>query len=65
MSLITLLVLVLVACVVLWAARALMAAFGVGAPIRTVIYVVLVLIVVLWVVSALGLLPAGPFLRLR
>jgi hypothetical protein len=54
MSLIGLLVIVLVACVVLWAARALIAAFAVPQPISTVIYVVIVLIVVVWLLSRLG-----------
>ena len=54
MSLISLLIVLLVFCVVVWAARALMAAFGIGDPISTVIYVVLVLIMLLWVVQSLG-----------
>lgn len=53
MSLITLLVVLIVACLVVWAARAILAAFGVGDPIRTVVYVVIVLLVVLWAVSQL------------
>jgi len=65
MSLLSLLVVLVVACVLIWAAKALMAAFGIGDPIRTVIYVLLVVIVVLWCASALGVLPSGPFLRLR
>jgi hypothetical protein len=64
-SLIGLLVILVVACVVIWAARALMAAFGVKDPLRTVIYVALVLIVVLWIVNALGVVSLGPYLRLR
>lgn len=53
MSLITLLVVLILACLVVWAARAILAAFGVGDPIRTVVYVVIVLLVVLWAVSQL------------
>jgi len=58
MSLLTLLIVLLVACVVVWAAKALMSAFGIGDPIRTVIYVIIVLIVMAWILSTLGLLPA-------
>ena len=67
MSLISLLIVLLVFCVVVWAARALMAAFGIGDPISTVIYVVLVLIMLLWVVQSLGFIGsgAGPRLELR
>lgn len=65
MSLIGLLVVLLVACIVLWAARALLAAFGIGDPIATVVYVILVLIILFWLLSALGLVGAGPVLRLR
>jgi hypothetical protein len=41
---IELLILLVVFCAVVWAARSLMAAFGIGDPIATVVYVVLVLI---------------------
>jgi hypothetical protein len=44
----------LIFCVVVWAARALMAAFGIGDPIATVIYVLLVLAFLLWLFSLLG-----------
>jgi hypothetical protein len=54
MNLIGLLIVLLIFCIVLWAARALMAAFGVGDPIATVVYVVIVIIGLLWLVSALG-----------
>lgn len=63
MSLIGLLVVVLIACVVLWATRALLGAFSVPAPVSTVIYVVAVLIVLLWVLGSLGV--GVPGLRLR
>lgn len=65
MSLIGLLIVLLVFLVVIWAARSLLAAFGVGNPIATVVYVVLVLIMVLWVVQQLGVFGAGPVLRIR
>lgn len=57
MNLISLLVVLLIFCVVIWATRALMGAFGIGDPISTVVYVVLVLIMLLWFVQVVGLLP--------
>lgn len=54
MSLLGILVVLLVACVVLWAARALLAAFGIGDPIATVVYVLLVLIILFWLLGAFG-----------
>lgn len=54
MSLIGLLVGLLIFCVILWAARALMSAFGIGDPIATVVYVFLVIVVLLWLVNAFG-----------
>ena len=65
MSLIGLLILLLVFCLIVWAARQLMGAFGIGQPIATVVQVVIVLIFVLWLIEALGLLPGGPIIRLR
>lgn len=62
MSLISLLVLLLVACVVIWAARSLMAAFGIGDPIATVVYVILVLVFLL---ALLGQFGYGPGTTLR
>lgn len=62
MSLLGLLVVLLVVCVVLWAARALMGAFGVEDPIRTVIYVVIVILVLAWVLQMVGL---GTTFRIR
>ncbi len=49
-----LLLALLIFCIVLWAARALMAAFGIGDPIATVIYVILVLFFLLWLWQGLG-----------
>jgi hypothetical protein len=65
MSLISLLVVLLVFCLIIWAARSLLAAFSIGNPIATVVQVVIVLIFVLWLIEALGLLPAGPMIRLK
>lgn len=66
MSLIGLLALVLFICIVLWAAKALMAAFGVGDPIRTVIWVVLVLLCLVYVLPLIGVpFPPASVGRLR
>lgn len=65
MSLFALLFVLLVCCVVIWAARALMAAFGIGDPIATVVYVVLVVICLGWLAGQVGLINSGPVLRLK
>lgn len=49
-----LLLALVVLCVVIWAARAIMAAFGIGDPIATLIWVGIVLVVVFWLVSQFG-----------
>lgn len=65
MSIIALLVVLLIFCLVVWAARQLLAAFSIGNPMATVIQVIIVLIFVLWLIEAIGLLPSGPLLKLR
>ena len=50
---------------VFWAAQKLMAAFGVGDPIRTVVMVIVVVFMLVWILSAVGLMPGGSYLRLR
>ncbi len=65
MSLVGLLIVLLIFCVLVWAARALMGAFGIGEPISTVIYVLIVLIAVFWLIQELGVIGGGPVLRLR
>jgi hypothetical protein len=65
MSLIGLLGVLLIGCVVLWAAKALLTAFSIGDPLRTVVYVILVLILLLWLVNALGLVSVAGLPRLR
>jgi hypothetical protein len=56
---ITLLVMLLIACVVLWAARAIMGAFGIGDPINTVVMVVLTLILLVYLLQYLGIAHLG------
>jgi len=51
---IALLLWLIVLCVLIWAARALMAAFNLPQPIQTVIFVLIVLFVVLWLVQMMG-----------
>jgi hypothetical protein len=62
MDLISLVVMVIVACLLFWAVRTLLAAFGVGDPIASVVYVLMVLIFVLWLLGALGM--GGSFFHL-
>jgi hypothetical protein len=64
MSIIGLLVVLIVALVVIWAVRSLLAAFSIGDPIATVVYVILVLIFVLWFVEQLGFV-AFPHIAVR
>jgi hypothetical protein len=64
MSIIGLLVSLVVICLVIWAVRALLAAFGIGNPIATVVHVILVILIVIWLLNAFGLV-GGPLLRLR
>lgn len=58
----TLLIALFVFCVVYWCAVRLMAAFGVGDPVATVVQIVIVVAGLLWLVSFLGY---GGTLRLR
>ena len=53
--------------IVLWAARAIMAAFGIGDPIATVVYVLLVLVALVVILQYFGIFGGGPGLgpRLR
>ena len=64
MSLIGLLILLIVFGVVIWAARALLAAFALGEPITTVVYVLIVLIAVFAVLGQFGIIGGGPVIRL-
>ena len=54
MNLIGLILVLLIFCVLIWAARTLMGAFGIGDPIATVVYVFLVLICLAWLFSQFG-----------
>ena len=57
--LIPLLLLVLVGCVVLWAARSLLSAFGIGDPIATGVYVIIVLVLLVALARNLGVAVPG------
>lgn len=65
MSLVALFVWLLVFCVLIWAAKALMAAFGVGDPIRTVVLVVLTILALLVLLEQLGFVGNLGTLRLH
>lgn len=65
MSLIGLLLVVLIVCVILWATKMLLTAFGVGQPIANVVFVLVVLVCLIWLINQFGLIGAGPQLRLR
>lgn len=58
MSLISIIVALIVFALVFWAANRILAAFGIGDPIATVIYVILVLFFILYLLSLLGAIPA-------
>jgi len=53
-SVLGMLLALLVFCVVVWAARAIMAAFSMPAPIQTIVTVAIVLVFVFWLVGVLG-----------
>lgn len=65
MSLIGLLILLIVFCVVVWAARALLSAFAVPEPISTVVWVLIVLIAVFALLGQFGVIGSGPIIPLR
>jgi hypothetical protein len=61
MNVIGLLLTLVVIGLIFWAVRTLMAAFGIGDPIASVVYVILVVFVVLWLVQTLGYISLGNF----
>jgi hypothetical protein len=61
MSLIGIIVLLIVVCVVIWAARAILTAFNVQDPIKTVVWVLIVLVCVLALADQTGILGGGGF----
>jgi uncharacterized protein YhhL (DUF1145 family) len=65
MDLIGLIVFLVVAGLLFWVVRTLSGAFGIPAPIVTVIQVVLVVVIVLYLLQMLGLGGSLPALRLR
>jgi hypothetical protein len=64
MDVVSLLVFLILIGLVFWCVRMLSGAFGIPAPIVTVIYVILVVFIVLYLLQALGY-SGGPSLRLR
>jgi len=65
MSIISLLIVLLIFCVCVWAVRAIMAAFGIGDPISTIVQVLVVLLFVLWLIQSLGFVGLGRIPDLR
>lgn len=66
MSILGLLALLVFFCVIVWAARALLAAFAIPEPISTVVWVLIVLLCVFALLGEFGVLGVGtPFLRMR
>jgi uncharacterized membrane protein YwzB len=65
MTLIGLIVALIGLCLLWWALKTIMGAFGLPSQIQTVVTVLFVVIVVLWLVSQFGLLNTGPILRLK
>jgi uncharacterized membrane protein YwzB len=61
MSIVGLLVALVLLCVVIWAAQALLAAFAIKDPLRTVIWVVVVILAVFIVLGYIG--APMPYLR--
>ncbi len=61
MSIISLLLVVLVACIVLWAVRSLLGAFSVGEPISTVVIVLVVVLLLFWILGQFGIGGLGSF----
>lgn len=54
MNILPILIALIVICLLFWAIRTLMGAFGIGEPISTVVMVIFVVLVVLWLISLLG-----------
>lgn len=54
MSIVGLLIALMLVCLVVWAARRILAAFGIGEPISTLVYVAIVVLVVLWLLGQVG-----------
>ena len=65
MSLIGLLVLLLVFCLLFWAVRTVLAAFGAPSQVQVVVQVLFVVLVCVWLLQVLGLLGSLPDLRVR
>ena len=63
MTLLSLLITVIVFCLFYWAVTRLMAAFGVGEPVSTIVIVLLVVLFALWLLQAFGVL-GGHAIRL-
>jgi hypothetical protein len=65
MDLISLIVGLVLLGLAFWVIRTLSGAFGIPAPIVTVLQVIVVVFAVLWLLQAFGLWSGGPSIRLR
>lgn len=65
MSILGLLVLLILVGVVIWATQRILAAFGVGDPLKTVIFVLVVILLLVVVLSNLGVTGFGSVGRLH
>lgn len=65
MGLIPLLIALIVVCAVIWAVRAVVAAFGIGDPLGTIIQVIVVLVAIAWLVETFAGASLGSVFRLR
>ena len=64
-TLLALFIFLIVACVIWWGTVRIMAAFGIGDPIATVVQVVLVILILFALLDALGVANLGLVPRLR
>lgn len=65
MSIISLLVVLIVFCLVVWCVRMILSAFSIGDPIASIVQVIVVIVFILWLLQNLGFIGGGPVLHLR
>lgn len=65
MSILSLLVALVIICLLYWAVMKILAAFGIGDPIATLVKVVFVILVILWLLSTFGFIGGLGTIRLR
>lgn len=65
MSIISLLIVLLIFCLVIWCVRMILGAFSIGEPISSLVHVFVVILFVLWLLQNIGFIGGGPVLHLR